>query len=87
MTIIIGGMIRNRKSVSKTQVPLLGSIPLLGRLFRYDTVSSVNAETIVFLTPKIVLGDKPHQLQRDIKKEPKPLRSVRGSGRAAKPIR
>ncbi len=76
VTIIIGGMISDRKDTSTTSVPLLGSIPLIGKLFRYDTVSSQNTETIVFLTPRIVGGDEPYLLMKDMKKAPKPMRRV-----------
>lgn len=88
VTIIIGGMIKDRKDTSSTKVPILGSIPLLGRLFSYDTVSSVNTETIVFLTPRIISGDEPFLLLKDMKKTPKPLRPVGGNGgKEFKPVR
>jgi type II secretory pathway component GspD/PulD (secretin) len=88
VTIIIGGMIKERKDSSMDSVPVFGKIPLIGRLFRYDTVSSVNTETVVFLTPRIVSGEEPYLRSKDIKKEPKPLRPI-GPGREKilKPIR
>jgi len=89
VTLIIGGMIKDRKDTSTTKVPILGSIPLLGRLFRHDTVSTVNTETIVFLTPRIISGDEPFLLMKDMKKTPKPLRPVGagGLGKEFKPAR
>jgi type II secretory pathway component GspD/PulD (secretin) len=88
VTIIIGGMIKDRKDTGVSKTPILGSIPLIGRLFRYDSSSRVNTETVVFLTPRIITGDEPHILLRDSKKPTKPLRSVGGSSsRSAKPIR
>ncbi|MEI8351925.1 MAG: secretin N-terminal domain-containing protein [bacterium] len=68
VTIIIAGMIDERKVKERTQIPILGSIPLLGVLFRYDSVSSVNSETIVLLTPRIVTGDKFFERSKDMKK-------------------
>jgi type II secretory pathway component GspD/PulD (secretin) len=76
VTIIIGGMISERKDTSSSSVPVLGSIPLLGRLFRYDSDSSASTETVVFMTPRIVGGDEPFLLMRDMKKQPKPMRQV-----------
>jgi type II secretory pathway component GspD/PulD (secretin) len=76
VTIIIGGMISERKDSSSSSVPILGSIPLLGRLFRYDSDSSASTETVVFMTPRIVGGDEPFLLIRDMKKQPKPMRQV-----------
>jgi type II secretory pathway component GspD/PulD (secretin) len=90
VTIIIGGMISDQRYASTASVPLLGGIPLIGKLFRYDSVSSQNTETIVFLTPRIVGGDEPYLLMRDMKKEPKPMRRV-GEGedreKTLKPVR
>ncbi len=88
VTVIIGGMIKNEKSKSSQGIPLLSKIPLLGVLFRTDGVSSVNRETVVFMTPRIVTGDEPVQLTRDIKKQPKPLRPVGATGaKELKPLR
>ena len=88
VTIIIGGLIKDRKDESTTSVPFLGALPIIGRLFRYETVSSVNTETVVFLTPRIITGEEPFLRMRDTKKMPKPLRSVGSSrGKQIKPIR
>jgi len=53
-TVVIGGVIQTSNSVSVAQVPLLGSIPWLGNLFKHQTVSSSNQELIFFITPRIV---------------------------------
>jgi type II secretory pathway component GspD/PulD (secretin) len=88
VTIIIGGMIKDRKDTSVNSIPLLGGIPLLGRLFRYDNVSVVNTETIVFMTPRIITGEEPYLRTKDMKKSPKPLRPVGPAGeKALKPVR
>lgn len=88
VTIIIGGLIKDRRDESTSRVPLLGSLPLLGRFFRYDTVSKVDTETVVFLTPRIITGEEPFLRMKDLKKMPKPLRSVGASqGKQIKPIR
>lgn len=87
-TIIIGGMIENRKVDLDNRVPVLGRIPLLGLLFRGQTSAMQNSEIIVFLTPRIVSGEEPFQLLRDIKKAPKPLRTVgETNDRELKPVR
>ena len=53
-TVVIGGVIQTSNSVSIKQVPLLGSIPWLGNLFKEQAVSSSNQELIFFITPRIV---------------------------------
>ncbi len=53
-TVVIGGVIQTNNSVSVQQVPLLGSIPWLGNLFKRQAVSSSNQELIFFITPRVV---------------------------------
>ena len=53
-TVVIGGVIQTTNSVNIQQVPLLGSIPWLGNLFKRQTVSTSNQELIFFITPRIV---------------------------------
>ena len=58
VTIVIGGLIQEKKVKTISKIPLLGSIPLLGMLFRSEGTSLVNAETIVLMTPHIVDGTR-----------------------------
>jgi type IV pilus assembly protein PilQ len=53
-TVVIGGVIQTNNSVQIAQVPLLGSIPWLGNLFKHQTVNSTNQELIFFITPRVV---------------------------------
>jgi type IV pilus assembly protein PilQ len=53
-TVVIGGVIQTTNSVSIAQVPLLGSIPWLGNLFKHQTVNSSNEELIFFITPRVI---------------------------------
>ena len=53
-TVVIGGIYTQDLSDSKEQIPLLGDIPILGWLFKTDTVSKAKKELLVFITPKIV---------------------------------
>lgn len=89
VTVIIGGLIKDRKDTSTTSVPLLGNIPVLGRLFRYDSTSVQNTETVVFLTPRITSGEESVPLMRDTQKTAKPLRTTKTEDgtKAAKPVR
>ena len=86
-TIIIAGMVEERKLDNTSSVPLLGRIPLLGWLFKTKETTTQTLETIVFLTPRIISGEEPVMLLRDMKKKPKPLRRVGPSSKALKPIR
>ncbi|MFC1499350.1 secretin N-terminal domain-containing protein, partial [Verrucomicrobiota bacterium] len=76
VTIIIGGMIKEEKTTSTVKIPVLGSIPLIGGLFKHDSISVRNVETVVFMTPRIVSGAEPFLRSRDMKKKPKPMRAM-----------
>jgi type IV pilus assembly protein PilQ len=53
-TVVIGGVIQTNNSINVDQVPLLGSIPWLGQLFKHTTVSTSNQELIFFITPRVI---------------------------------
>jgi type IV pilus secretin PilQ/predicted competence protein len=53
-TVVIGGVIISSQRTSVSQVPLLGSIPIVGHLFKHTTVSTSSQELLFFLTPRIV---------------------------------
>jgi type IV pilus assembly protein PilQ len=52
-TIVIGGMLRDKKMTTQIKVPFLGSIPLLGALFRRDVTSTEKIELLIFLTATV----------------------------------
>lgn len=53
-TLVLGGMIRREVVVTRSKVPVLGSIPLVGRLFRSESKKPVRKNLIIFITPTIV---------------------------------
>lgn len=55
-TVVIGGIIVTQQQTSMTEVPILGSMPVIGRLFRRDSVSISSSELLFFLTPRIIPG-------------------------------
>jgi general secretion pathway protein D len=54
--IVLGGLISDDVQTSTQQVPILGSIPLLGALFRYDSRKREKISLMIFLRP-VVLRD------------------------------
>lgn len=56
-TIVLGGMITKDVSTVERKVPLLGDIPLLGRLFRFDLEQSSRKELLIFLTPHVIQSE------------------------------
>ena len=57
-TIILGGLIQDEERIIHHKVPILGSVPLLGRLFRSTSKEKAKSELIIFLTPHIFYGDE-----------------------------
>ena len=55
--LVLGGLIRDEVKETETKVPLLGDIPLLGRLFRGSSSSLVKSNLMVFIHP-IILPDR-----------------------------
>ena len=53
-TVIIGGLMREELKTTGTQVPLFGSLPLVGPAFRSTTEKIERREIIVLITPHIV---------------------------------
>ena len=53
-TVVIGGVIVSNQQTSIDQVPFVGSVPILGNLFKHTTVSSTSQELLFFLTPRIL---------------------------------
>ena len=52
--LVIGGLIDDTITNTVTKVPLLGSIPFLGRLFRYDSQIGSKTNLYIFITPRVV---------------------------------
>jgi type IV pilus assembly protein PilQ len=53
-TTVIGGIYTSSQTNTRDTTPGLGRIPLLGWLFRRDTINDENTELLIFITPKIV---------------------------------
>jgi general secretion pathway protein D len=55
-TVVLGGLIKDDFQINKSKVPLLGDIPLLGRLFSSESETRIKRNLLVFLRPTIMLG-------------------------------
>lgn len=55
--LVLGGLIREDDINTRTQVPILGDLPLLGRLFRSNSVSKRKNNLMVFIRP-VILKDQ-----------------------------
>lgn len=53
-TVVIGGIYEEEDTRSVSRVPVLGSLPVVGALFRSTSTVSERKELLVFITPRIV---------------------------------
>jgi general secretion pathway protein D len=53
-TVVIGGLISSTKTFTKSTIPFLGDIPVLGLLFSNTSNEKVRDDLLIFLTPYII---------------------------------
>lgn len=53
-TVILGGLSQKQYDDRETKVPILGDLPLLGRLFRGHNRSEVTSDLVIFITPHLL---------------------------------
>jgi general secretion pathway protein D len=60
-TVILGGIIQRTVTSTVNKVPILGDIPILGKLFQSSSKDDQRTELLVFMTPRIVANNKDAQ--------------------------
>ncbi len=93
-TVILGGLLRSDLADTRTKVPLLGDVPILGTAFRHKNKVNSERELMIFLTPHILdenssrlaKGSEPFIREQDIpmprqKEIEKALISIEKKGR------
>lgn len=81
-TIVMGGLLREDNSVSVSKLPILGDLPLVGKVFQHKSKSNQQRELIIFITPQIVYDDNSYNekvmginpIMSETKKEVKKLK-------------
>jgi len=56
-SIMMGGLISKNNTITESKVPLLGDIPGVGWLFKYQKDSNVKTELVVMITPYVIESD------------------------------
>ncbi len=66
-TVVIGGLIGETRQLTESGVPFLKDVPILGFLFKSQSVSRSRTELAIFLTPYVVFTDEEAEklLQRE----------------------
>jgi general secretion pathway protein D len=84
-TLVVGGLVRDNLTISERKVPLLGDIPLLGWLFRFQSRQSEKLNLLVFLTPSLV-RDEVDMVDLNARKSAE-LNSLQRENRVEEPTR
>ncbi len=53
-TVVLGGLRKKNTTLQTNKVPLLGDLPILGRLFRFEGETTTINELVIFITPRII---------------------------------
>jgi len=56
-TFVLGGLVNEFESRNVGKVPLLGDIPLIGKLFRTERIENSETEVIIMVTPHIIKSE------------------------------
>jgi general secretion pathway protein D len=73
-TIVIGGLIRDDKTTIEKKVPLVGDLPLIGGLFRFQKDQLQKTNLLIFITPHVIASQKDmEQITEKKRKEMEPV--------------
>jgi general secretion pathway protein D len=72
-TAVIGGLIDRQQERTKSGIPVLMEIPLLGGLFGTTRRTTTNSELFLFLTPHVITTDEDNERMRESVEEGIPL--------------
>jgi general secretion pathway protein D len=53
-TVVLGGLLAEEVQKQKDKVPILGDLPMVGRLFRSESNNSQKKNLLIFVTPRII---------------------------------
>ncbi len=97
-TIVIGGLIEDRKETVKTGIPYLSKIPVLGALFGWHSNTVNKTETVLFLTPRVIsdladsnrvteeIREKMYTIQKELEKLKKEKEKEKEKGKGSSKI-
>ncbi len=82
--VVLGGLLQDQYAENEDKVPLLGSLPLIGNLFKNQTRSRKKTNLMVFIRPVVVrdttaidsLSTDRYELMRGQQKDAQPARSL-----------
>jgi general secretion pathway protein D len=87
-TVVLGGIMQDRVIDTGSKTPLLGDLPLIGHLFRFDKKQKIKVNLLVFLTPHIIRtpSDLERLLQAKTDERKHLLETTYGADSTADPV-
>jgi general secretion pathway protein D len=80
--LVLGGLLEDTLRESDQRVPVLGSIPILGNLFRTRSTDKVKTNLMVFIRPRILRDSRQAAIETDSKYNY--IRSMQQQGRSGR---
>lgn len=68
-TVVIGGLIRDDKTRVQNKVPVVGDVPVIGTLFRWQRDRVQKTNLLIFITPHVMTSQEELQEMTDKKRE------------------
>ncbi len=65
-TVVFAGLISKNRTSASRRIPILGSLPLVGPAFRFDTETEQRRELLVVLTPRIIQSDEDYETLKHV---------------------
>lgn len=76
-TLVLGGLIKDNTSTTKSGIPLLQDIPVAGKLFGSTQTSTNRTELLIILTPRVLRSDEDaRELNEEMRNQMKTFTSV-----------
>ena len=85
-TLAIGGLLKNEKQETLFKVPFLGSIPLIGALFRRKTTNVKQMDLVIFLTATVVPSRENKLIKNDKQINTARQQNARANGALSKKL-
>ncbi|RMF44591.1 MAG: general secretion pathway protein GspD [Planctomycetota bacterium] len=65
-TVVFAGLISKNRGTARSQIPILGSLPIVGPAFRFDVETEQRRELLVVLTPRIIQTDEDYEMLKQV---------------------
>ena len=65
-TLILGGLIKDQESQFRHKIPFLGSLPIVGVIFRHSGITKNKTNLVVYITPTVVTRDQVVDLNAEL---------------------